>query len=99
MVSELWFKALKLGSWEPSLWASISRMIEEVTINMEGRGRESQPPHQSNRKEQGSSKVHSNDFATLSVKVSTLEEAMLEMPNRVKKVESDFSTFQTCTLD
>ena len=74
-------------------------MAEEVAISVEGTRRESQPPHQGGKKGRGSSKVRSDDLATLSVKVSSLKEVMLEMTNRVENVESDLSTLETYTLD
>ena len=92
-------QSLKLGLWEPNLWASMLRMIEEVVIKVEGRRRESQPLHQGSKKKHGSSKVHSNDLTTLFVKVSALKEVMPEMANRVEKVENDFGTFETHTLN
>ena len=77
----------------------MSGMIKEVAISVEGRGRESQLPYQGGKKGRGASKVRSDDLATLSIKVSALEEAMLEMTNRVEKVEGDLNTLKTYTLD
>ena len=51
----------------------MSRMVKEVAISVEGRGRESQPPHQGGKKGRGASKLRSDYLATLSVKVSALE--------------------------
>lgn len=60
---------------------------------------ESQPPQQGSKKGRGHSKVRAEDLASLSVKVSALEEALLEMSSKVEKVESDVRTDERHPLD
>ncbi|KAI4338312.1 hypothetical protein L6164_016653 [Bauhinia variegata] len=72
--------------------------IEDVSINVEERGRETQPPHQGNKKGSGTSKVRVEDLDALSMKVDALEEVLLEMVGRMEYVEKNVGILETHTI-
>jgi len=74
-------------------------MREEIAMGMEKRGGETQPSHQG-KKTQGTSKSrYVEDLNTLSMKLASIKDALQHIVSKVDRVESDFNTLKTHTLD